>query len=500
MLAARPVMAGFEVDPTQTVREPAAASDTPGELLKLLLSFELSTPAQRTARAADAGAPGTSDDAPPALTPPAAAPALSDLDQHLADARSARQTGQLGVARGHLRAALTLDPLRPDVLHSLAMTEAYDKNYSEALDLLDVAQALVPGDVDIVLDRARVMAWSGHVAEAATVVDGVLAEHDADAEAWDLRARLHWYLAQPIAAEAAARRAVGLDPLSADFKLTLAEALAAQGQFIAAADLAREVAPERPGDAEVADLLKSEYDNRIRPWRVDLSLSHSSIERIPLQDWQGLSLQVNRRLSATDTVYGRIDTAHRFAASDTSLTGGLAHTFRPGWGGFLEATVTPGATFFPTWRIASGTEFRLRPDQAQPGATFLSMDGAVAHYNTGTSYGLAPGVIQYFDSGQGWLSVHLHNGIDTQGHYLNGWGFRVDHLIGPDWQAHASWSRSPETEIEANRGLFALVRALSLGGSWQCNPDLLLRLDYVREDRSNSYIRHELLLGASYRF
>lgn len=418
----------------------------------------------------------------------------------LREALAARQAGQYALARDKFNAVLAADPNRPDVLHQLGLNDAYDKAYPAALDHLAAAQSLAPGDVDITLDRARVLSWNNRIPEAATLVDGVLAAHPDNAEAWDLRSRLHWYQSQPVDAEAAARKAVALDPLSTDFKLMLAQSLAAQGRYPEAADLAREIAPQRPKDPDVAALLQAETDNRPRPWRVDLALAHSSFERIPMQDWNGISVQLNRQISEADTVYGRVDGANRYSQTDTSLTVGDAHVFRPGFGGYAEATVTPSATYFPKWRLAGGAELRVRDDQAPVGATFLSLDGSIAHYNSGTSYGLTPGVIQYLDGGRAWVTLYLSNTIDAQSHYLNGWGVRGDLLVGTDWNVHAGYSRAPESDYEITGGVISVVRDFTLGASWQATPDLSLRLDWLHEDRANSYIRQEVVLGGSYRF
>ncbi|MDE3011816.1 MAG: YaiO family outer membrane beta-barrel protein [Pseudomonadota bacterium] len=478
-----------------------ATADDDAEPLQLTLSRSLSLALERPDPLREAGLPPGLPLAPPGEAEAATdAPDADPLAKLIRAGLAERQAGQYDRAREHFAAALAADPARPDVLHLLGMNDAYAKSYATALDHLEAAQKLVPSDVDVALDRARVLSWSGRLSEAGSLVDGVLADHPDNGEAWDLRARLSWYQAQPVEAEGAARKAVALDPLSTDFKLMLAQSLAAQGRYPDAADIAREIAPQRPADADVASLLQAEIDNRPRPWRVDVALAHSSFERIPLQDWRGASVQLNRQLSAADTVYGRIDNAQRFGQTNSALALGDAHVFRSGFAGYAEISAAPGATFLPNWRLASGGELRVRDDQAAVGATFLTLDASAARYNAGTSYGLTPGLIQYLNGGRAWLSVRLNNSLDANRNYLNGWGVRGDVLVGASWNLHAGYSRAPESDYVANGAIISVVRDTTFGASWQATPDFALRLDYLREDRVLSYLRKEWVLGASYRF
>ena len=437
----------------------------------------------------------------PAIQTPAASPAavpLTPLAQHVAAGEAARKAGDLPGAQYEFEQALLLSPQQPEVLHALGLVEAYQKKYGSGLQHLAAALALAPGDVDIQLDQARVTAWNGDVPGAATAVDAILQSHPDNAEAWDLRARLHYYRGENAQAVSAARSAVKLDPLSTDFRITLAQCLNADGKFPEASTLTTQIQREKPDASELPDLLQTARDNRVRPWRVDLTLAHSSFERIHLSDWQGLNLQVSHALSLQDTGYARIENAQRFNQSNTTLMVGDYHSFGPGAGAYLEAGVTPGATFFPVWQVNAGGEWRVRPDTAWPGATFLTLDGRVAHYTSGTGLGFNPGVVQYIAKGQAWLTAHFDNSLDGGGRYLNGWSVRADALLPYGLDGHVGWGHAPESD--GNSGPIAMVRAFTVGVNWPLNRDLSFHLDYLREDRSNSYLRHEVTLGGTWFF
>lgn len=75
------------------------------------------------------------------------------------------------------------------------------------------ALAAVPEYGPAMLLRARLLAGKGQHAEAAKLVDGVLAKNDKDQEAWQLRGELHRFSGQPVLAEEAFRKALTLDKL-----------------------------------------------------------------------------------------------------------------------------------------------------------------------------------------------------------------------------------------------------------------------------------------------
>jgi tetratricopeptide (TPR) repeat protein len=82
--------------------------------------------------------------------------------------------------------------------------------YGEALDAYDHAQQLAPGERDVVVGRARILSRAGQTEASAETLAMWVAQHDGDAEAWELLGRERLRMGRPGGAATAFQRAQSL--------------------------------------------------------------------------------------------------------------------------------------------------------------------------------------------------------------------------------------------------------------------------------------------------
>lgn len=103
---------------------------------------------------------------------------------------AARESGDYDTA---IRLFEDLRAERPgdaDLLRLLGTSYAFDRRYSEAIEVLSKARDLAPDDLDIRLALARALFWSGRSSAALAELDAVEARNPADSEAAQLRSQI----------------------------------------------------------------------------------------------------------------------------------------------------------------------------------------------------------------------------------------------------------------------------------------------------------------------
>jgi len=103
------------------------------------------------------------------------------------------------------------------------------KDWASALQIVDQEIARVPGDVDVRAWRARVLAWSGNLAEAEREYLQILQVSKSDPDNWLGLANVYLGEGKSLDALRALDIAVALDPGRADVRMARGRALAATG-------------------------------------------------------------------------------------------------------------------------------------------------------------------------------------------------------------------------------------------------------------------------------
>lgn len=280
---------------------------------------------------------------------------------------------------------------------------------------------------------------AGHAAEAKALLEAWLAAHPGDVDAELQRAYAELDLGDLDAAEAGFRAVLAAAPAYADAREGLAM-----------------VAQRRRGHGESA---ASGFV------LVEGALSAVSGAR----DWREGALEVQAPVSRTASIGGRASYYRRFGRDDVELVGRVGlHPSKDLW---LRANIggTPDADFRPRFEVGGGLDWRL----SHGDATVLTLDGEYQRFPLQDIVTINPGVVQYFDGGNGWITLRGIGTVADGGPLQVGGLVRGDYVPAERWRLFAGISNGPDTDlgvVTRVTGLFGgleapLGRSLSLTGS-----------------------------------
>lgn len=421
----------------------------------------------------------------------AASPAYAqDAAQGFIDsAQAARRAQDFAGAERAYQQALGARPGDAELLTQLALVQGFQAHYEMALATIVQAEAAAPADLDIRLAKARILGWMARYGEASIALDQVLAARPRDADALALQGRLALYQNMPAKARDAFTRALALDARNLDAVIGLGDAARAAGNEQDARGYYLQAQALDPGSRDVAERLAGKADESTPKWTVSAAAGHSWLTRSTLKDWSEESLHVERLLDG-GSVWAGVVHAQRFGLRDTEIAAGASFRLGQRVSGTAEAATTPNDDFLPSWRMAAGLTGRLT------GTTFALLDGSVRHYATGTVKGVSAGIEQYLFDGKLDLAGRFVNSFDPTGRHLTGYAVAATVIPIDRLRLRAGYADAPE----ADAGVVAGTRSLSGGVAFDLTTRLTVRVDYLREDRSGSYLRQELIAGLAYKF
>lgn len=404
-------------------------------------------------------------------------------------AQAARRAQDFAGAERAYAQALGARPGDAELLTQLALVQGFQAHYEAALATILKAEAAAPNDLDIRLAKARILGWMTRYGEASAALNQVLAARPRDADALALQGRLALYQNMPAKARDAFSRALALDARNLDAVIGLGDAARAAGSEQDARTYYLQAQAIDPGSKDVADRLAGKADETAPKWTVSAAAGRSWLSRTTLKDWSEQSLRVERLLGDGSVWVGAVH-AQRFGLDDTEIAAGGSFRLGQGVSGTVEAATTPNDDFLPSWRLAAGLNAQITD------TTFALVDGSVRHYATGTVKGLSAGIEQYLFDGKLDLAGRFVNSFDPVGRHLTGYALAATVIPIDRLRLRAGYADAPE----ADTGVVAGTRSFSAGLAFDLTARLTFRADYLREDRSGSYLRQELVAGLSYKF
>ena len=293
------------------------------------------------------------------------------------------------------------------------------------------------------------------------------------------------------AAEDAISRALSLAPADRDIQLARANILMWRGKLTQAdrqAEALRHAAPAYPGlsafeqsnnqavtEAQKFDLLSVSMSASVAP----VSFSSGAI-----QTWESAALGIAFG-NPVRTVFEAEADAERRATTDLRVLARATTRMRSG-SYYLEAGVTPRATFRDQWRIGVGASFDLTPHvQVAVGTRLARYDDAlIAAFEPGLSVRPEPRIL---------VGAKVINLLDDDGGHRVGGALRADFDPDDDLSFFASIARYPDREDDGVRQL----RAVAFGARLNLDRHWQLRISAADENRSSSYQRQSVNLSFS---
>jgi len=421
--------------------------------------------------------------------------ATPEFEALYAAGRNARAAGDYETAAEKLEAASRLRPADGDVLYLLGMTYGFQGHYDAAADALHRAQKLQPQNDEIALGLIRLSAWQGDFDRAAADADRFLQLHPDNLEVRNLRGRIAFYRGRHADAErdfAAVRRRA---PDNLEALIGLGDVKAATGDAVGAERLYREAQAVDPSSPDARDRLARGLVPEKR-WRFDGALSYSDFSRQPRSPWHESFNQLSYGLDAATRLHGRVEVSERFNEVDSYAQIGVDRVVTPYLSAYLYGGMTPDPDFRERWAALAGGSLRLSQGEGDFGATLLTLDSKWAAFDSGDVGTLSPGLQQYFAGDRVVISLRQINSFIDSGDRLSGWSARLDARLFDRWTVYAGLADAPET----SEGVTVGTKSKFVGLIYDLTSDVAVRLDILREERENSYIREAAALGLSLRF
>lgn len=425
------------------------------------------------------------------IRPCSAQTASQDYDAAIA----ARGNGQIELAITYLESAILKNPDYVSALTLLATLEASLKRWQLAEQHIQAAIFFSPDDPDLLLTRARILSWKPDYAEAESIVDRVLANHPDYLDAWMLKGRIAYYQNQFSSAELAFAKARKIAPQNLELLLAMGDVQAAQGDFDAARATYQNAYRLFPNSAEALERSRRDFAEN-KPWQASVSVSHSKLERIPLNDWLSVVTSLNRTLDENNKLGVSIEYARRFSLNDVQLSTTLNHKIASHLSGYLTLGMTPDDEFLPAWSASAGTDMRWRQGEGKIGNSHVGVDIGYRKYISNKVALFDLWLQQYFFSDQLVFTLKSINSSVSGGNNTNGWLGRVDIAPSDRYHLYAGYADAPESD----RGAVTSTKSAFMGVIFHSSNTLDLRIDYARHDRENSYLRKEYVIGLSSKF
>lgn len=355
----------------------------------------------------------------------------------MAEGLAFRDSENFPNAEESFRKVLQQDPDNTDAMILLALILGYQQHYDAGKQVIEKGLSTHPDLAGLLITKARLLAWSKDLEGAKSIVAQVLAKEPEN--------------------QAAIELAQWIDGLEE---------------------------PETASNTAVF-----------------FTMARSHFQRRRVKNWYEGILGLSHNVTDSLILDGSIRHSRRYHLVDKALD--LGATYKPTKGSAigLRAEWTPAADFLPQWGYtASGlvtTWDGMKSGWIGP--TQLGLKLRHRHYKETKVTNLDPSLVQYFADGLVWLTLSsLQSWESTSDGKQAGWMTRLDVDFAP-W-VPAQWyllrANSPETDL----GVTVKTDTWATGVVTPVTDSTDVRVDYTRDDRQGSYLRHKISLGFRYRF
>ena len=357
------------------------------------------------------------------------------------------------------------EPPTADQLIAQSNKQADAKQYDLALQSLKEAAAIEPDNMDVKLQVIRVHAWQGHYDQARSELNALMKSNPDNADMRTLAATIDYY----------------------------------QGHYASAAAQFSKILVTYPNFAEAADGLKLAQDgektNEGFVWQFDVGYEHSSFARQSQTPWNDEFAQLTHFFDGGATaLHGRLEHFSEFETGNTYAELGVDHQFEPYLNGFFYAGHTFDATFRPAWRVGTGGAVRLDTPQEDQPTPWFTLDIKEDEYKNVSIATIDPGA--RIEWGQWILSPNLVIVEPWSSTPLFGWNTRLDGPLYNKLRFYAGYTDAPETE----NAIIVYTTSIYGGLSYAIDDAHTATLDYTRDDRQHSWIRHAVDIALSSKF
>jgi YaiO family outer membrane protein len=171
------------------------------------------------------------------------------------EAFSAKKSGDYPRAIALYETLLAQEPTNPEYYFQLGTAQGWAGRNADALLTLERGLALAPAHTDLRLAYGRVLAWSGNLTRAESVIQALVAEQPKNPGALGLLGVIQGFEKHYPEAIGSLEQALLLAPTDSELRLNLGRVLGWSGNFGRAAEVVAALVAEQPANLEALNLL-----------------------------------------------------------------------------------------------------------------------------------------------------------------------------------------------------------------------------------------------------
>jgi YaiO family outer membrane protein len=348
---------------------------------------------------------------------------------------------------------LKIEPKNLEALEQIALMLSWTNNFDESIDMWKQASAINPKEPRYKMGAARVLYWNGEHVQSVQMINSVLKEDPKNVEAWILKGDV---------------------------------ALAGEVHKVALANYnhAKKLDPNNPEIDKKISSVKIPFD-----YRFDVGGAKDSFSQVR-GDESSYFLQWGKRVNRETDVFVRFENQNQFDSTDQAAGGGIYYK--------LDKNLLMNADIMLSLKDANFRAQRV-----------INLGFEYLAYNPWT-YLLAVRTMNYE---QGNVTIYLpgvrwsKNGFTLQ--FIYGQSTNIDSSKTASYQFKIEYQLFDHTLLSTGYAFGeealpplakAEVKYIPFGIQYQIDDKKSIRLDYVTEDRKNTYIHNTIAASFGYKY
>lgn len=330
-----------------------------------------------------------------------------------------------------------------------------------------------------VIEQARAARFENAPERALDLLDGWLAVHPGDADAWLETGYVQIALGDLDAARLSFERALRFSPGYADAEVGLARIDYFNGDLVSASDRLDRLA-ETGDTRELREQIKTARAASEGSFaRAEIFIERSSLSG-GLPDWKTVAASLSDRIAPNISLSGMAEHTQRFEREDLYTQVQVDWGSGAQWASYAGVGGTVNADFRPRAFLYGGSQFGVIQAKAGRAALDGTISASVAEYTSGQVTTLSPGFIVRFSGDTARFGGRLIALSDETGELRYGQAYDAGLDVLRGLGLRLSWSDAPET----SEGRTFDVESISLTAQFEITRQVAAAIGASSEQRS----------------
>jgi YaiO family outer membrane protein len=330
-----------------------------------------------------------------------------------------------------------------------------------------------------VIEQARAARFENAPERALDLLDGWLAVHPGDADAWLETGYAQIALGDLDAARLSFERALRFSPGYTDAEVGLARIDYFNGDLVSASDRLDRLA-ETGDTRELREQIKTAQAAAEGSFaRAEIFIERSSLSG-GLPDWKTVAASLSDQIAPNTSLSGTVENTQRFEREDLYTQVQVDWGSGARWASYAGVGGTVNADFRPRAILYGGSQFGVIQAKAGRAALDGTISASVAEYTSGQVTTLSPGFIARFSGDTARFGGRLIALSDETGELRYGQAYDAGLDVLRGLGLRLSWSDAPET----SEGRTFDVESISLTAQFEITSQVAAAIGASSEQRS----------------